>query len=219
MPELGPADRLAPGLNRKKAITLLKVLEDGRVADSDLMGALGLRSANSASYYRKDLEEQGIIKGYTAVIDWRKLGYSTEFLVLMEGRDMESNFNLEKELVASLEDYAKENGDVFILPSGNGRVVVSSIITCFGERPMTVLLGHATSEQDAIVFSRYYIAEKFTDARTTFLLVKGKGVDNYRIQKDYIAFMKGSFTEKGLLELPAEFRKRFPSLAASKGKR
>jgi DNA-binding Lrp family transcriptional regulator len=211
--ELQHAERLAPTLNRKKAITLYRVLKDGRVSDTELMNSLGLKSANSASYYRRDLENQGIIQRYTALIDWRKLGYPAEFVVLIEGRDMETTFHVEKELVASLEDYVQEKGEVFILPSGEGRVVITDLSTCFGERPMTLLRGHATSEQDAIVFSRYYIAEKFTEARMTFLLVKGKGIQEGFIQRDYLDFMRGAFAEDESLKLPEEFRKRFPSLA------
>lgn len=205
-------------MGERKAISLVSIMKNGRMPDSELMEVLGLRSANSAAYYRKDLEEQGIIKRYTASVNWKKLHYPTEFIILIEGENMEKNFNIEKEIIASLEDYMEEKGDILILPSGNGRVVISNTITCFGERPMTIVMGHATSEHDALIYFRYYIAEKFVDAKTTFLLVKGKGIEDFFIQGDYIDFMKGSFAEDKAIELPGEFKKHFPSLSAVKTK-
>jgi len=212
-------ENIAPTLNIKKAMVLASVMENGRVSDAELAEPLKLKSATAASYYRRDLEKQGIIKGYTAILDWRKLGYPTEFIVLVEGESTEANVDIEKEFVASLEDYSKKKGEVFVLPSGNGRVIISDILTCFGEMPLTVILGHATSDQDAIVYSRYYVAEKFTNAKTTFLLVKGREIQNFFIQRDYIDFMKGCFKEDRTIELPEEFKKRFPSLAGVKTKK
>ncbi len=214
--EIKNGGRISPELKTRKSIVLTSILRNGRISDSDLMEPLELKSANAASYYRKDLESQGIIKGYTAIIDWKKLGYPTEFLVIIEGKDMDANFNVEKEIVASLEDYEKKNGDMFILPSGNGRVIIGDIMTCFGERPMTVIQGHATSQHDAIIYSQYYVSDKFTDTKITFLLIKGKGIHNFFINKEYINFMKGSFKEDKDLELPDEFKKRFPSLSHQK---
>ncbi|NOZ76737.1 MAG: hypothetical protein GXO65_03485 [Euryarchaeota archaeon] len=206
------SQNISPELNERKSVTLYSLMKKGRMTDAELMNYIDLKSANSASYYRRDLEEQGIIKGYTALVDWKKLGYPTEFLVLIEGRDMETNFNIEKEIVSSLEDYIKTKGDVLILPSGNGRVLIANIMTCFGERPLTLIHGHATSEHDALIYFRYYVAEKFVDAKNSFLTVKGKGIENHFIQESYIDFMKGSFSEEEGLDLPEEFRKHFPSL-------
>lgn len=219
MPEIKHAENIAPALNIKKATVLASVMRNGRVGDAELAELLKLKSATAASYYRKDLEKQGIVEGYTAVVNWKKVGYPTEFIALVEGESAEANVDIEKEFVASLEDYARKKGEVLVLPSGNGRVIISDILACFGERPMTAIIGHATSDQDAIVYSRYYVAEKFTNAKTTFLLVKGRSIQNFFIQGDYIDFMKGSFKEDKTIQLPEEFKKRFPSLAGAKGKR
>ncbi|MFQ6105878.1 MAG: hypothetical protein ACE5NL_02280, partial [Candidatus Hydrothermarchaeaceae archaeon] len=210
--ELKNVENIAPKLDRRKAVVVAGVMRDGRVSDVEFMKPMGLKSANAASYYRKDLEKKGIIEGYVAVIDWKKLGYPTEFMVLLEGGDTQTSFDVEKEFIAALEEYAKKKGSIFILPSGNGRVIIKDIFTCFGERPMTLIMGHATSDHDAIIYSRYYVAEKFVNAKTTFLLIKGKGIENFFINRAYIDFMKGSFREEKTLELPSEFKKRFPSL-------
>ncbi len=204
---------ISPGLGEKKAIVLTNLMRNGRIGDSDLMKLLDLKSANAASYYRKHLEDQGIVKGYTVEIDWNKLGYPAEFIVLAEGETMEANYDMEKELLEALDEYQSKTGDLFILPSGTGRVMIEEVYGCFGERHMSIIRGRATSEQDAITYSRYYIAEKFPNVKTTFLLVKGKSIENFFIQKGYLDVMKGSFVEDKSIELPEEFRRRFPSLA------
>ncbi|MEE8359146.1 MAG: Lrp/AsnC family transcriptional regulator [Candidatus Hydrothermarchaeales archaeon] len=207
---------ISPQLNKKKSTTLTAIMRKGRITDLELMKTLGLKSANSASYYRKDLEKRGIIKRYTAEVEWTNIGYPITFVVLLEAKDMESNFDIEKEYLAALDDYYKEKGDIFVLPSGLGRVVIEDISTCFGERPMTIITGHATSDHDAMTYYRYYVADRFTAAKTTFLLIKGKCIQNFFIKKDYIELMKGSFVEDKTIELPEEFKKRFPSLVSVK---
>ncbi len=209
---------ISPDLSEKKAIVLQNLMRDGRTGDSELMKVLDLKSANAASYYRKHLEDQGIVKRYTVELDWSKLGYSTEFIVLVEGEDMEASYDMEKEFLEALDEYQAKTGDIFILPSGNGRVIIEEVYSCFGVRPMGIIRGRATSEQDAITYSRYYIAERFPDVKTSFLLVKGKSIKNFFIQRGYIDMMKGSFVEAKSIELPEEFKKRFPSIVEKKEK-
>jgi hypothetical protein len=97
-------------------------------------------------------------------------------------------------------------------------VVIEDISTCFGERPMTIITGHATSDHDAMTYYRYYVADRFTEAKASFLLVKGKSVQNFFIKKDYIDLMKGSFVEDKTIKLPEDFKKRFPSLVSVKSR-
>lgn len=204
---------ISPGLTPKKALTLMSLMRNGRISDSDLMKVLGLGSANAASYYRKHLEDQGIIKKYGIDLDWSRLGYPTHFIVQVEGKDLEANYDMEKDFLDALEEYRKENGDLFILPSGSGRVIIEDVFSCFGERPMSIIRGRATSEQDALTYSRYYIGERFPEVKITFLLVKGNSIKDFFIQEEYIDIMKGSFIEDKSISLPEEFKKRFPSLS------
>ncbi|MFQ5815694.1 MAG: Lrp/AsnC family transcriptional regulator, partial [Candidatus Hydrothermarchaeaceae archaeon] len=96
---------ISPGMTEKKLLTLINLMRKGRISDSDLMKVLDLKSANAASYYRKHLEDQGIIKKYTVEIDWNKLGYPAEFIVLAEGEDMEASYDMEKEFLEALDEY------------------------------------------------------------------------------------------------------------------
>ena len=57
----------------RKALPLL--MKDGRITWSDLGQALGLSAPAAAERVRK-LEEHGVIKAYTAILDAEALGYS-----------------------------------------------------------------------------------------------------------------------------------------------
>ncbi|MDF9842239.1 MULTISPECIES: Lrp/AsnC family transcriptional regulator [unclassified Paenibacillus] len=62
----------------KKIINTL--MANGRITWSELAGMLGLSSPAAADRVRR-LEEQGVIKGYTALIDSESTGYSLAALV------------------------------------------------------------------------------------------------------------------------------------------
>ena len=57
----------------RKALPLL--MKEGRITWSDLGQGLGLSAPAAAERVRK-LEEHGVIKGYTAILDAEALGYS-----------------------------------------------------------------------------------------------------------------------------------------------
>ena len=57
----------------RKALPLL--IKEGRITWSDLGHGLGLSAPAAAERVRK-LEEHGVIKGYTAILDAEALGYS-----------------------------------------------------------------------------------------------------------------------------------------------
>ena len=62
----------------KKIVNIL--MANGRITWSELAGILGLSSPAAADRVRR-LEEQGVIKGYTALIDSESTGYSLAALV------------------------------------------------------------------------------------------------------------------------------------------
>jgi Lrp/AsnC family leucine-responsive transcriptional regulator len=68
----------------RKALPLL--MTDARITWSDLGQALGLSAPAAADRVRK-LEEHGVIKGYTAVLDAEALGYSLTAFVFITLND------------------------------------------------------------------------------------------------------------------------------------
>ncbi len=66
--------KIGKDVQRADRIILEKLQKDAKVSLSDLAEETGL--ASSSVHYRiKRLEDEGIIKGYTAVVDPSKLGY------------------------------------------------------------------------------------------------------------------------------------------------
>ena len=68
----------------RKALPLL--MKDGRITWSDLGQALGLSAPAAAERVRK-LEEHGVIKGYSAILDAEALGYSLTAFVFVTLND------------------------------------------------------------------------------------------------------------------------------------
>lgn len=104
-------------LNEKEARTLLALMKNGRLTDSKLKEILEFRSENSAAYYRKRLEKAGIIERYAAVVNWKKLGFNTKFLVLVEGNDEKTFHEIERDHVFSAHEYLSKIGDIVVTPT------------------------------------------------------------------------------------------------------
>lgn len=202
---------LADELSENDVLTVVSLMKNGRLKDEKLMRTLGAKSANSAGYYRKKLERKGIIKGYTAEIDWGKLGYKTEFFVIAEGNGISTILDVEKNYLFSTVEYMNRVGDVIIIPTGLGKVVISDIYSCFGEKNIALMHGYATSDQDALIYSKAYIPERYSKAKTTLISVRYSPVSNFFIQKEVVAALKETFTmtkkDKSALE---QFIKKFP---------
>lgn len=180
-------------LSEKQALTLIELIRDGRVTDAKLMESLKLGDATSAGYHRKILEKDGVIEGYRAEIDWRKLGYLTEFIILCEGKGSRSLYEMERNYINSIGDYLKDEGDILISPTTTGRVIIRDVFYCFGEKAMTVIRGIATSDHDVIEYSRQHLL-KYPDIETTTLTMKSKCkvIKNFFIQKDCLEAFKKS---------------------------
>ena len=72
-----------PRLDRTDLRILRALVEDGRAADVALGERVNL-SSTALARRRKLLEERGIIAGYGAIVDEKKLGYAITVLVLIE---------------------------------------------------------------------------------------------------------------------------------------
>lgn len=202
---------LSKDLSEKEVLTLVSLMKKGRLKDEELMGILGMGSPNAASYYRKKLEEKGVIKGYAAEIDWGKLGYTTEFFVITEGSDIYSMVDIERNHIISTAEYMDTAGEIIIIPTGMGKVILSEVCNCFGEKNIAMIHGYATSDHDAAMYSRGYVSNRYPGAKTTLITVKYSSILHFFIQKEIVNSIKDSLTmtreDKATLE---DFRKKFP---------
>ncbi len=192
--KLGIAKKLTDKLGEKQTLVLIELLRDGKITDDELRKSLGLGDSTSAGYHRKILEKKGIIKKYMAEIDWTKLGYPTEFIILCEGKGSRSLYEMEKGYIESIDEYLNKHGDIIITPTTFGKVVIRDVVYCFGEKMMTIIKGYATSDHDVVAYSRQYLIV-YPDIETTILTIEGKckAVQDFFINKDCLKALKDSF--------------------------
>jgi DNA-binding Lrp family transcriptional regulator len=82
-PPAEPGDRSGPGLDRFDVLILQELQRDARVSNAELATRIGLSAAPTWRRV-KALEEAGIITGYRAVLDARKLGLGVLALVRVD---------------------------------------------------------------------------------------------------------------------------------------
>ena len=64
-------------------LQILSLLQDCRLSFNKVARRLGI-SVGTAFYHIKNLEKKGILKGYTAIIDTARLGYTLTALILIQ---------------------------------------------------------------------------------------------------------------------------------------
>jgi len=73
--------------------------QDGRISNAEIARRLGLAASAVLERIRK-LEERGVIQGYTARLDPRKLGRGLLAFILVRSNDRPSDINVARELAA-----------------------------------------------------------------------------------------------------------------------
>lgn len=67
---------------------------------------LGLSDGNAAAYHIKRPRTRAVLTRYTIQIDWRKIGFPADFVILAESNEKAALLALERYLVL-LQDYYK----------------------------------------------------------------------------------------------------------------
>jgi len=199
---------LTPPLNDKEAKVLLALLNDGRLKDSKLKKILGFKSENSAAYYRRRLEEAGIIERYAAVVNWEKLGYGTKFMIIVEGKDKKMFHEIERDHVFSVDEYLNKIGEIVVTPTIFGPVILKEVSTSYGV--VGLITGYAASEDAVRNYSEVYLKERYPGIKTTTHIIKDATIKDFFIQKDFINKYKVLFpkTEEDIKRLEV-FREKF----------
>ena len=205
---------LALPLNDKEAKTLLALIRDGRIKDSKLKEILGFKSENSAAYYRRRLEEAGIIERYAAVVNWQRLGYGTKFMIIVEGKDEKMFHEIERDHLFSADEYLNKIGEIVVTPTIFGPVILKEVSTSYGV--VGIITGYAVSEDAARNYSEVYLKERYPGIKTTTYILKDATIKDFFIQKDFIEKYKALFppTEKDIKRLE-RFKEKFFRLFSS----
>jgi DNA-binding Lrp family transcriptional regulator len=187
-------------LDEKELIILLSLLTNAKTSNVELAERLGFRDGNAAAYHIKRLNTRAVLTRYTIQIDWQKVGFPADFVILAESDEKAALLALERHLVLLQDYYEKHFGNVLLLPTSSGYVLLRDISYCYGDKTMLVVVGSATSDLDIAFFRENYITRAFEGIRTTLMTTRYRSVDNFAIQSDVLDTLSAIFEATGASE-------------------
>jgi DNA-binding Lrp family transcriptional regulator len=187
-------------LDEKELIILLSLLGDAKTSNAELAERLGLSDGNAAAYHIKRLKTRAVLKRHTIQIDWRKVGFPADFVILAESDEKAALLALERHLVLLQDYYEKHFGNVLLLPTSSGYVLLRDISYCYGDKTMLVIAGSATSDLDIAFFRENYITRALEGIRTTLMTTRYRSVDDFVIQSGVLDTLCAIFEATGASE-------------------
>jgi len=187
-------------LDEKELIILLSLLGNAKTSNVELAERLGLSDGNAAAYHIKRLKTRAVLTRYTIQIDWRKVGFPADFFILAESDEKAALLALERHLVLLQDYYEKHFGDVLLLPTPSGYVLLRDISHCYGDKTMLLITGSGTSDLDIAFFCENYITRACEDIRTTLMTTRYRTVDNFVIQREALDTLLAIFEATGVSE-------------------
>jgi DNA-binding Lrp family transcriptional regulator len=187
-------------LDKKELIILLSLLGNGKTSNVELAERLGLNDGNAAAYHVKLLAKRGVLTRYTVQIDWKKIGFPADFVIIVESDEKTELLALERRLIQLQEYYQKRLGNVLLLPTPSGCVLLRDISHCYGDKTMVIIAGSGTSDLDIAFFRENYLARAFEGIRTTLMTTRYRTVDNWVVQRDALDTLSAIFEAKNASE-------------------
>jgi DNA-binding Lrp family transcriptional regulator len=187
-------------LDKKELIILLSLLGNGKMSNVELAERLGLNDGNAAAYHVKLLAKKGVLTRYTVQIDWKKIGFPADFVIIAESDEKTELLALERHLIQLQEYYQKRLGNVLLLPTPSGCVLLRDISHCYGDKTMVIIAGSGTSDLDIAFFRENYLARAFEGIRTTLMTTRYRTVDSWVVQRDALDTLSAIFEAKNASE-------------------
>jgi DNA-binding Lrp family transcriptional regulator len=172
---------------------LLLLLADSKVTNAELAKTLKFKDGNSVSYHTRTMQQDGIIDRYTFVPNWKQAGLGTEFIILAEAENEEQLLEIEKKHVLLADEYSSKMGDIVVTPMISGCIVLQDVYHCFGDKTIAIIVGRATSDQDAAVYCKNYLVARYPNIKISLLLNKYKTVNNFLIDRQVVTKLKEFF--------------------------
>ena len=184
-------------LNETDMFILLTLLENSKMTNAELAKLLDFKDGNSAAYHTRTMQKEGIFERFTIVPNWKRVGLPTEFIILAEAENEEQLLEIEKKHVIMADEYASTQGDIVVTPTISGCVVLRDVYKCYGDTSMAVIVGRATSDQDAAVYAKNYLVMKYPNIKINMLISKYKTISDFFINKNAIEKLKEIFHIEG----------------------
>ena len=180
-------------LDETDMFILLALLADGKMTNTGLAKILKFKDGNSAAYHTRTMQQEGIIDRYTIVPNWKRIGLPTEFIILAEAETEEQLLEIEKRHIIVADEYASKQGDIVVTQTISGCVMLQDVYHCYGDRIMGIIIGRATSDQDAAVYCKNYIVGRYPHIKVSLLINKYRTISNFFIDKQAIKRLKEFF--------------------------
>jgi DNA-binding Lrp family transcriptional regulator len=162
---------------------LLMLLADSNVTNTELAKQLKFKDGNSISYHTRAMLQEGVIDRYTIIPNWKRVGLGTEFIILAEAEDEEQLKAIEKNHVFMAGEKLANLGNIVVTPTISGCIVLQDVYNCFGDKTMAIIVGRATSDQDAAVYCKNYLSSKYPQIKTSLLINKYRTINDFIIDE------------------------------------
>lgn len=172
---------------------LLLLLADSKSTNAELAKILKFKDGNSVSYHTRTMQQDGIISRYTIVPNWKLAGLGTEFIILAEAENEAQLLEIEKKHVLMADQYVSKMGEIVVTPMISGCVVLQDVYHCFGDKTIAIIVGRATSDQDAAIYCKNYLVPRYPGIKISLLLNKYKTVNDFIIDRQVIKKLKEFF--------------------------
>jgi len=180
-------------LDETDMFILLALLEDSKITNAELAKIMNFKDGNSVAYHTRTMQQDGMIDRYTIVPNWKRIGLPTEFIIMAEAENEEQLLEIEKIHVVMTDEYASKNGEIAVIPTISGCVILQNVYHCFGDKTMAIITGRATSDQDAAVYSKNYLVNRYPNIKVSLLMNKYKTISDFFIDKAAIKKLKEFF--------------------------
>ena len=172
---------------------LLSLLQDSKTTNAELAKIMNFKDGNSIAYHTRTMQKEGIIDRYTIIPDWKRIGLATEFIILAEAENEEQLLDIEKTHIMMADEYSSKQGDIVVTQTISGCIILQDVYHCFGNKTMSVIIGRATSDQDAAVYCKNYIVGRYPNIKVSLLINKYKTISEFFIDKHAIEKLKEFF--------------------------
>ena len=155
-----------------------------------------------------------MIEGYPAKINWEKVGYPTEFVVIITATtNGDVMREIERRHIAACEEYREKTGasSTFVIPvSEDGGKVILKDVMRGGEMPVAIVTGVASDNWAAKMFAEYYLSDRYPGIDTTLLIIQRSSIRNFEFQDEFIkAVIPMIFNNGGTEAYRDAFREEF----------
>jgi len=180
-------------LDETDMFILMSLMQDSKTTNAELAKTMNFKDGNSVAYHTRTMQKEGIIDRYTIIPNWKRIGVATEFIILAEAENEEQLLEIEKRHIIMADEYSSKQGDIVVTQTISGCVVLQNVYHCFGDKTMAVIIGRATSDQDAAVYCKNYIVGRYPNIKVSLLINKYKTINEFFIDKHAIEKLKEFF--------------------------